>query len=62
MVCQVALHPSEFGKFHHRLAITEGADAAMQVSVAMVADSNRWQHELPPRGGFILRLDNRDEP
>jgi len=35
----------------------EGADAAMQVSVGPVADSDRWQHQLPARGGFILRLD-----
>ncbi len=54
----VNLDLSDFGKFHRRLAITEGANAAMQVSVAMVADSDHWQHELPPRGGFILRLDN----
>jgi hypothetical protein len=54
----VNLDLSSFVKFHRRLAITEGADAGMQVSAAAVADSDRWQHEVPPRGGFILRLDN----
>jgi len=53
----VSLDLSDFGKSHHRLAIMEGADAAMQVSVAPVSYSDRWQHQLPPRGGFILRLD-----
>jgi alpha-glucosidase len=53
----VTLDLSDFGNFHHRLVITEGASATMQVSAAAVSDSDRWQHELPPRGGFILRLD-----
>jgi len=48
---------SAFKKFHHRLVVSEGQDANMQVEVATLPDTNEWQHEIPPRGGFILRLD-----
>ena len=54
----VTLDLSAFGKFRHREIITEGTNAAMQVTAVPVAHSDQWQHELPPRGGFILRLDN----
>ena len=47
---------SGFGKPSKGIAITEGSDAAMQVTAAPVAKTSRWQHEIPPRGGFILRL------
>jgi hypothetical protein len=48
---------SAFVKYPNRVAVTEGADAAMEVAAApLTADAN-WQHVLPPRGGFILRLD-----
>jgi hypothetical protein len=49
------LSPSK--KFKHRLAITEGEDAKMQVIVTPLDNSKEWEHEMPPRGGFILRLD-----
>lgn len=47
----------EFAALRRRLLVAEGKDAAMQVSATPVPIRNRWQHELPPRGGFILRLD-----
>jgi alpha-glucosidase len=53
----VNLDLSAFKKFHRRFAVVEGADANMQVAVAPLKNSNEWQHEMPPRGGFILRLD-----
>lgn len=48
---------SGFKKYRHRIAISEGADATMQVTVAPLSTSAQWQHEMPSRGGFILRLD-----
>jgi hypothetical protein len=48
---------SSFSDFQKRILIAEGADAAMQVNVSKVAASANWKHEVPPRGGFILRLD-----
>ena len=51
----VVLDLSLFNGFRHRLVITEGADASMQVSAAPPPFSNQWKHDLPPRGGFILR-------
>jgi len=48
---------SAFEKFPKRLLITEGTNAAMQVAAAPLAAAAHWQHTLPPRGGFILRLD-----
>jgi hypothetical protein len=53
----VYLDLSPFKKFKHRLAITEGEDAKMQVIVTPLDNSKEWEHEMPPRGGFILRLD-----
>jgi alpha-glucosidase len=53
----VNLDLSAFGRFAKRLALTEGTDAAMQVVVAPFPSAAQWQHSLPPRGGFILRLD-----
>jgi alpha-glucosidase len=53
----VDLDLSPFKKFKHRLAITEGEDAKMQVIVTPLDNSKEWEHEMPPRGGFILRLD-----
>jgi len=54
----VDLDLSGFGKSSKGIAITEGSDASMQVSVAPLMRNNRWPHEIPPRGGFILRLTN----
>lgn len=48
-----------FLRFSKRWAITEGADAGMQVAAAPLPPSARWQHTVPPRGGFILRLDRK---
>jgi hypothetical protein len=53
----VNLDLSAFRKYRRRLMIAEGADANRQVAVAPLANVNDWQHEIPPRGGFILRLD-----
>ena len=48
---------SAFKNYRHRLVIAEGADANMQVTTAPLKNSAEWQHEIPARGGFILRLD-----
>jgi alpha-glucosidase len=54
---QVNLDLSAFRHFPHRLLVAEGENANMQVSASTIAATDRWQHEIPPRGGFILRLD-----
>lgn len=46
-----------FGAYSKRLLVAEGAEALMQVSAASVPPATAWQHEIPARGGFILRLD-----
>jgi hypothetical protein len=48
---------SPFAAFHQRQLIAEGADPAMEVSVSPISQSDLWTHEIPARGGFILRLD-----
>ncbi len=53
----VALDLSPFKKFTKRLAMIEGQDANMQVTAAPLDKSANWKHEIPARGGFILRLD-----
>ena len=52
----VNLDLSAFKMFHHRFAVVEGDNANMQVAVTPLETSNGWRHEIPPRGGFILRL------
>ena len=53
----VMLDLSAFAGFPQRLEIAEGTDALMQVSAKPLAYAATWQHALPPRGGFIVRLD-----
>ncbi|EEF60088.1 glycoside hydrolase family 97 protein [Pedosphaera parvula] len=53
----VTLDLSVFNKFYHRLLISEGEHADLGVIVTPVNNAASWQHELPPRGGFILRLN-----
>jgi hypothetical protein len=53
----INLDLSRFKKFHHRFEVSEGENANMQVAVTPLKSSNEWQHEMPPRGGFILRLN-----
>jgi len=48
---------SAFNDFPKRLLVAEGQNVRMEVSVATVERSAHWRHEMPPRGGFILRLD-----
>ena len=52
----VSLDLSGFKAFRQRIAIAEGDNASMQVAVARLKKSNKWNHEMPARGGFILRL------
>lgn len=53
----VTLDLSKFGEFPKRLLVAEGTDALMQAAVTPVTEAAEWKHEIPPRGGFILRLD-----
>jgi hypothetical protein len=52
----VSLDLSAFHPFSHRLAVIEGTEATMHVTVSHLENSNLWAHEMPARGGFILRL------
>lgn len=53
----ITLDLSPYKKYGHRILVSEAPDAKMQVIVTTPANSNQWQHTIPPRGGFILRLD-----
>ena len=53
----VALDLSPYKSYPHRIAVTEGTNANLQVIVVPLDGSVQWQHTIPPRGGFILRLD-----
>jgi hypothetical protein len=48
---------SAFSDFQKRILIAEAKDALMQVAVSKPKASAQWKHKMPPRGGFILRLD-----
>lgn len=53
----VTLDLSAFKKFSNRTVICEGEHPNMQVVAAPLRSANDWHHEIPARGGFILRLD-----
>jgi alpha-glucosidase len=53
----VNLDLSSFRDFTKRMLIAEDADAAMKVDATAVPVVKTWKHNMPPRGGFILRLD-----
>ena len=53
----VSLDLTPYKKFQHRIMIAEGPEAQMQVAALPLENSSQWQHEIPARGGFILRLD-----
>jgi hypothetical protein len=53
----VTVDLSPFKKFAKRLAVIEAQDATMQVTATPSDKSASWKHEIPARGGFILRLD-----
>ena len=53
----VTLDLSPYQPLHRRLLIAEGTEVNLQVTADLLAVSRHWQHTMPPRGGFILRLD-----
>jgi alpha-glucosidase len=53
----VNLDLSAFKESRHRLMIAEGKDPKMNVAVTPLENQDAWTHQIPPRGGFILRLD-----
>lgn len=48
---------SAFHDFSKRTLIAEDLDAAMKVNTSSVPVADSWTHEMPARGGFILRLE-----
>ncbi|HWQ93414.1 MAG TPA: glycoside hydrolase family 97 catalytic domain-containing protein, partial [Clostridia bacterium] len=55
----VDLDLAAYKRFPRRLLIHEAPAALMQVAAEPISAVNRWQHPIPPRGGFVLRLDRR---
>jgi alpha-glucosidase len=55
----VDLDLTAFSQFSKRILVAEGTDPAMQVSATPLEPATEWQHTLPVRGGFILRLDEK---
>lgn len=55
-VLPVELDLSPYSNFKQRILITEGDDPHMEVSVFPLSNAAAWQHQIPPRGGFIIQL------
>lgn len=53
----VTLDLFPYAEYRRRLAITEGAHAAMEVTASRLSEARQWRHVLPSRGGFIVRLE-----
>lgn len=41
----------------YRTLITEGNEPLLDFAVKSLSAQDDWQHTIPPRGGFVLRLD-----
>jgi len=54
---KVTLDLSAFHDYRRRIWIAEGVHAAMEVAAEPLSNADHWSHKMPPRGGFILRLD-----
>ena len=55
----VTLDLKPYRKFGKRVLIVEGKEAQMEVIASSLTPDNEWQHTIPSRGGFILRLDKQ---
>ncbi|NOS68576.1 MAG: glycoside hydrolase [Verrucomicrobia bacterium] len=53
----VTLDLKRYRKFGKGVLIAEGKEAQMEVIASPLKPANEWQHTIPSRGGFILRLD-----
>jgi hypothetical protein len=53
----VDLNLADFNQYPKRLLVSEGTDAKMAVAVTQLTPTPEWQHSMPARGGFILRMD-----
>jgi hypothetical protein len=53
----VHLDLAAFRKLHRRTLISEAENSHMQVAASPVLKYEDFSHQLPPRGGFILRMD-----
>jgi hypothetical protein len=51
---------TSFNTFTKRYAITEGKNASLQVIATRLPNADHWQHMVPPRGGFLLRLEKSE--
>jgi hypothetical protein len=49
---------SAFRKLSRRTLIVEGKNSQMEMAAISIPKSDAFSHPLPPRGGFILRLDD----
>ncbi len=58
----IRLDLTAFKKYPNRLLIAEGNNAMMQVASAPVSSAKEFEHIMPPRGGFILRLTQPELP
>lgn len=55
---EVQLDLTPFASFaKRRLLIREGEDAGMELREEPVGEGAGWNHTMPARGGFVLRLD-----
>ena len=53
----ITLNLSDFSAFKKRTLIAEGEDPVMQIAVSSIRAAGEFNRKLPPRGGFILRLE-----
>ncbi|MGL4400326.1 MAG: glycoside hydrolase family 97 catalytic domain-containing protein, partial [Luteolibacter sp.] len=53
----LSLDLADFAGYPKRVLVDEAGDARQDLTAKLIHSSDQWQHTLPPRGGFVLRLD-----
>jgi alpha-glucosidase len=48
---------AEFGEYARRIVVEEGNQPRLDLAVKTLSASDSWQYTIPPRGGFVLRLE-----
>jgi alpha-glucosidase len=48
---------AEFGEYARRIVVEEGNQPRLDLAVKTLSASDNWQYTIPPRGGFVLRLE-----
>ncbi len=53
----LSLDLADFADYPRRILVEEAGEPRLDLAVKSLSASAQWQHTIPPRGGFVLRLE-----